>query len=103
MDKKVDMMNPDGFSRFNGPIFTLNLLLWVWYGVWPQVEPIHVLVVICDYFYPARACASKGLCDRSWRLYIVVVYCILYIVYKSALFFGTNLLSPKILTFRGLF
>ena len=30
--------------------------------------------------YPARACASKGLCDRSWRLYIVVVvYCILYI------------------------
>ena len=28
--------------------------------------------------YPARACASKGLCDRSWRLYIVV-YCILYI------------------------
>ena len=29
--------------------------------------------------------------------------CILYIVYKSALFFGTNLLSPKILTFRGLF
>ena len=29
--------------------------------------------------YPARACASKGLCDRSWRLYIVVVYYILYI------------------------
>ena len=27
---------------------------------------------------------------------------ILYI-YKSALFFGTNLISPKILTFRGLF
>ena len=51
-------------------------------------------------YYPARACASKGLCDRSWRLYIV---CILYIVYKSALFFGTNLISPKILTFRGLF
>ena len=53
-------------------------------------------------FYPACACASKGLCDRSWRLYIVVVYCI-YIVYKSALFFGTNLLSPKILTLRCLF
>ena len=45
--------------------------------------------------YPVRACASKGLCDRSWCLYIVV--------YKSGLFFGTNLLSPKILTFRGLF
>ena len=26
------------------------------------------------YNYPAHACASKGLCDRSWRLYIV--YCI---------------------------
>ena len=33
----------------------------------------------------------------------IVCCCILYIVYKSALFFGTNLLSPKILTFRGLF
>ena len=31
------------------------------------------------------------------------VYILLYIVYKSALFFGTNLISPKILTFRGLF
>ena len=30
------------------------------------------------------------------------VYILLYIIYyKSALFFGTNLLSPKILTFRG--
>ena len=67
----------------------------------------HVCVIICGwkcimvklpvpdmYIYPARACASKGLCDRSWCLYIV---------YKSGLFFGTNLLSPKILTFRGLF
>ena len=26
-----------------------------------------------EYNYPARACASKGLCDRSWCLYIVVV------------------------------
>ena len=23
-----------------------------------------------NYYYPARACASKGLCDRSWCLYI---------------------------------
>ena len=29
-------------------------------------------------YYPARACASKGLCDRSWCLYIV--YYILYII-----------------------
>ena len=26
------------------------------------------------YYYPARACASKGLCDRSWCPYII--YCL---------------------------
>ena len=26
------------------------------------------------YFYPARACASKGLCDRSWCLLYIVIY-----------------------------
>ena len=36
---------------------------------------------------------SKGLCDPSW--------CLLYIYLDF--FFGTNLLSPKILTLRGLF
>ena len=36
MDKRFDLMNPDGFSHFNGPIFSFNLLLWVWHGVWPQ-------------------------------------------------------------------
>ena len=66
------------------------------------ISPHFGLPEESDDNYPARACASKGLCDRSWRLYIVVVYCI-YIVYKSALFFGTNLLSPKILTLRYLF
>ena len=25
-----------------------------------------------NYYYPARTCASKGLCDRSWRLYIII-------------------------------
>ena len=30
MDKKFDTMNPDGFSRFNGPIFSFyNLILCV--------------------------------------------------------------------------
>ena len=24
--------------------------------------------------YPARACASKGLCDRSWCLYIIYIF-----------------------------
>ena len=27
LDKKFDMMNPDGFSHFNDPIFSFNLLL----------------------------------------------------------------------------
>ena len=44
---------------------------------------------------PRARMRSKGLCDRSWCLYNYV--------YKSALLFGTNILSPKILTFRGLF
>ena len=26
------------------------------------------------YIYPARACASKGLCDRSWCLLYIVIY-----------------------------
>ena len=35
------------------------------------------LTYYCWYYnYPARACASKGLCDRSW--------CLLYIIYISA-------------------
>ena len=73
----------------------------------------HIKIV---HIYPARACASKGLCDRSWCLLYIITpraharargYVIgrgVYIyIYKSALFFGTNLLSPKILTFGGLF
>ena len=43
--------------------------------------------------YPARACVSKGLCDRSWCLF---VYLYIYIW----TFFGTNLLSPKIHHFQ---
>ena len=48
MDKKFDSMNPGGFSCFNGPIFSFNLLLWVWHGAWPQVEPI---LCSCSHFY----------------------------------------------------
>ena len=36
------------------------------------------------------------------RGYVIGLGVYIYI-YKSALFFGTNLLSPKILTFGGLF
>ena len=36
------------------------------------------------------------------RGYVIGRGVYIYIVYKSALFFGTNFLSPKILTFRGL-
>ena len=45
------------------------------------------------YIYPARACASKGLCDRSWCLYINYI---LLSAKKISNFF----LSLKILTFR---
>ena len=43
----------------------------------PSVEFLTLVVacLVCS-FYPARACASKGLCDRSW--------CLLYIYYISA-------------------
>ena len=26
--------------------------------------------------YPARACASKGLCDQSWCPYYYIIYCL---------------------------
>ena len=49
--------------------------------------------------YPAHACAARGyVIGRGVYIYIVYLY-----NNKSALFFGTKLLSPKILTFRGLF
>ena len=35
------------------------------------------------YNYPARACASKGLCDRSWCLYIV--YYIIHLLHPLLL------------------
>ena len=41
----------------------------IMFGKAPLV--VFVSEILCDN-YPARACASKGLCDRSWRLYI---YC----------------------------
>ena len=29
---------------------------------------------LMQHYYPARACASKGLCDRSWCLLYIVIY-----------------------------
>ena len=50
MDKKFDMMNPDGFSHFNGPISPSIYYCGacVWYRVWLQVVPI---LCSCSYFY----------------------------------------------------
>ena len=46
-----------------------------------------------DNSYPVRACAARG----------YVIGCGVYILYiLLSTLFGTNLLSPKILTFRGL-
>ena len=51
-------------------------------------------VALQQLFLPRARMRSEGLCDRSWCPGGV---------YKSTLFFGTNLLSLKILTFIGLF
>ena len=51
-------------------------------------------VVSVKDIYPACACAARGyVIGRGVYIFIII----------SALFFGTNLLSPKILTFGGLF
>ena len=55
-------------------------------SLFPVYRPRGILTP--PHFYPVRACASKGLCDRSW--------CLLYICKKKSNFF----LSFKILTFR---
>ena len=34
---------------------------------------IVVMPLVESLSYPVRACASKGLCDQSWRLYIVYI------------------------------
>ena len=39
-------------------------------------------------FYPARACASKGLCDRSWCLLYIIYYILYIIIYISAKLFS---------------
>ena len=40
------------------------------------------------YDYPARACASKGLCDRSWCLLYIIYYILYIIIYISAKLFS---------------
>ena len=37
--------------------------------------------------YPARACASKGLCDRSWCLLYIIYLCIYILLYICKDFF----------------
>ena len=69
------------------------LSMHVFLAKWPNVRSCAAL------FLPRACMRSKGLCDRSWRLYIYIyIYCI-----QVCTFFGTDLLSPKILTFGGLF
>ena len=50
------------------------------YHLWLISEPHCAFSISCQdlpYYYPARACASKGLCDRSWCL--LYIYILLYI------------------------
>ena len=46
----------------------------------------HFVTLPC--FYPARACASKGLCDRSWCLLYIIYYILYIIIYISAKLFS---------------
>ena len=43
MDKKFDMLNPDGFSRFNGPILSIVGVVW---GVAPGRVFLQCLVLM---------------------------------------------------------
>ena len=80
---------------------TPNIELWSGFGVTKIFTP-RAHARARGYVYPARAFTPRA--HARARGYVIGRgVCILYIVYKSALFFGTNLLSPKILTFRGLF
>ena len=55
------------------------------YYITPTPSEVHVYACFwncsCprEYNYPARACASKGLCDRSWCLLYIYCYILLYI------------------------
>ena len=59
-----------------------NYVLWIRpQNKWPKVPwccvtlvwsvALKMIISVCLNNYPARACASKGLCDRSWCLYII--------------------------------
>ena len=39
-------------------------MLTIWRG--------DISVMFSKHYYPARACASKGLCDRSWCLFLYI-------------------------------
>ena len=86
---------------------TVSVVVRVWFGAGAMFVFLALAILypnnrLSGFAMATKTCLprvrmrSKGLCDRSWRLYI---YCCIL----SALFFGTKLLSPKILTFRGLF
>ena len=49
MDKEFDTMNPDGFSSFNGPIFSFNIVgdFLNWYSL--NLLEIHYIrsIVLC--------------------------------------------------------
>ena len=63
--------------------------LWCCCACWLVFHAVYSMVLLCSMLatlwcccacwlslchYPARACASKGLCDRSWCLYIYKLY-----------------------------
>ena len=67
------------------------------YVVYTIYDSTNIIMSIQHVITPRAHARARGyVIGRG--VYIYIIY-----YYKSALFFGTNLLSPKILTFRGLF
>ena len=62
---------------FERVLTSFLLVLQVYSSIsWEAVGGVHMLLLLKGWManlYPARACASKGLCDRSWCLYIYIV------------------------------
>ena len=68
-------------------------------------NPMLATVDVHCYFYPARACASKGLCDRSWCPYSSIYLQGLFSIFQNTHFqtpisaqegFSSNLIAFSI-------
>ena len=93
-----DLITPCAHARARGyvigrGVYIIYIIIYSMRTPSPAViPPMHDLITPC-----AHARARGYVIGRG----VYIIYIIIY--KKSGLFFGTNLLSPKILTLRGLF